>query len=727
MLHHRTWLRNLSPAAAVLAALTAGLLAAAPLRAADAKADSSLKLVPADAAFYSTSLHNREQLKAVLKSKAWARLRDLPVVQMALKKAHGDLAKPGGPLEQFNAFRQQPENQQLLDLLGDMFSHEIFVYGTEETAGFLDLANQMNTAVMFAPLQKAAGEDKGLQPNELQARAMLKTLADNPELVRMPDFVLGFKVTKADAAEQQIKRLEGLLRPQLERNPQLKGRLKTTQIGRRPFLTFSVDGQMVPWDKLSLEKYESTAGEFDKLIAKLKALTITVSLGVRDGYLLFALGASTAPVSKFGQGQALAGREELKILDKYADKRITDIAYVSKALNARIQASQNNFAGMAEKARDYLKTANLPDELRKKINQDLTEMAKDLQAFVREAGSVVSFTFSTPKGQESFTFDWGQHPGLDGSKPLSLLHHVGGSPLLAAAGRTKYNPENYAKLVKWVKKAHGYVEEYVVPTLPESGKEQYKQFSELAFPLLRRFDEATGKHLLPSMRDGQSAFVLDAKLKNKQWIATMPEAKQELPILEPAFVFGVSDAGQLRKAFEEYRSIINDALGIVNNQTGGFFPDLKLPPPKAKQDKAGTLYYYELPNAAVGLDTRIVPNAGLSKNVLTLSLSLEHSERLLADHPLKTDSPLLADLKKPLAAATYFNWAGFVDALAPWVDYVIQNAAFPEDLPFDKESIGKQVHTVLDVFKVIRTYSSITYFDGKVLVTHSETVIKDVD
>jgi hypothetical protein len=710
-----------------LAVLAAGLLAATPLRAADAKADSSLKLVPADAAFYSTSLHNREQIEAIVNSKAWAKLRDLPAVQLVLKKAREEMTKAGGPMQQFNDFRKDPQNQQLLELVGDMVAHEIFVYGAEDTAGLFDLLGRINDASMQVFMQGAINKDTGPKAGEQQAKAMLKALSEHPDLIRVPGLVFGFKVTKTDIAEQQIKRLQGLLQPQLEHNPQLKGRLKRTKIGGHQFLTLTLDGKMVPWDKVALEKYEGTAGEFDKLIAKLKEFTITFSLGVRDGYLVFAVGPSTDPVAKFGQSDSLAGRDELKMLDQHAGKRITDISYISKAMNAKIQATQNNFVGLADKARDYVKNSSLPDELKKKIDQDLTDMAKDLQAYVREAGSVVSFSFSTPRGEESFTFDWGEHPAADGSKPLTLLHHAGGAPLLATAGRAKYNPDNYAKLVKWVKKAHGYVDEYVVPTLPDNTKDQYKQFTELAYPLLKRLDEATGKMLLPALKDGQSAFVIDAKLKSKQWFAGMPESKQELPLLEPAFVFGVSDAGLLRKAFEEYRGIINDTLGVINNQTGGFLPDLKLPPPQAKKAKGGTLYFYPLPNQLVGLDERIVLNAGLGKNVAMLSLSLEHSERLLADHPLKANSPLLADLKKPLAGATYCDWAGFVDALSPWVDFALQQASFPEDLPFDKQSIIKQVRTVLDVLKVIRTYSSITYFDGKVLVTHSETIIKDID
>jgi hypothetical protein len=40
--------------------------------------------------------------------------------------------------------------------------------------------------------------------------------------------------------------------------------------------------------------------------------------------------------------------------------------------------------------------------------------------------------------------------------------------------------------------------------------------------------------------------------------------------------------------------------------------------------------------------------------------------------------------------------------------------------------IRKQVRTVLDVLKCYRGSTSATYFDGKVLVTHSESAFRDL-
>ena len=69
-----------------LLAVAAFLLATsvqAPARAAQPVA--SLDVVPADAAFYSALLRNREQFDAIVNSKAFAKIMDLPYVKWACR------------------------------------------------------------------------------------------------------------------------------------------------------------------------------------------------------------------------------------------------------------------------------------------------------------------------------------------------------------------------------------------------------------------------------------------------------------------------------------------------------------------------------------------------------------------------------------------------------------------------------------------------------------------
>src|SRR4051795_4427762 len=124
-----------------LGALT--VLAAPALSRAQTLPAASLELVPEDALFYGAMLRNREQIEAVAKSKAWAKLMAQPFVQMLWKKAEEAWNEPQAA--PFKQWYQQQENQQLVELLGAMFSDEVFVYGDRNTANFLTLLKEMQS------------------------------------------------------------------------------------------------------------------------------------------------------------------------------------------------------------------------------------------------------------------------------------------------------------------------------------------------------------------------------------------------------------------------------------------------------------------------------------------------------------------------------------------------------------------------------------------------------
>ena len=71
---------------------------------------------------------------------------------------------------------------------------------------------------------------------------------------------------------------------------------------------------MVPWDQLPIKDFEEKEGDYDDLVKKLAGLKLRVSLGVRDNYLLFAIGDSLEALDRLG------GDEE-KIVDGRSSSR----------------------------------------------------------------------------------------------------------------------------------------------------------------------------------------------------------------------------------------------------------------------------------------------------------------------------------------------------------------------------------------------------------------------
>jgi hypothetical protein len=610
-----------------------------------------------------------------------------------------------------------------------MIGHEVFCYGADNTARFLELmtvingANQMGT--FMAAVQQAQAADRA----KIQAQAVLRALNERTDLIQIPDMVIGFKLGKPEVATAQLKRLDDFLTKFLKQVPPPIAQRYKKGSGATMF-TITLDGALVPWDKVSLKQFEDKEGEFDNLLEKLKKLTLTVSLGVRDDYLLISVGESTAFLSKLGNGPLLGDRPEFKPLQKYAGERLTGISYASKELRSHGGMTKRDIDTMAAEAKKYLEKSEIPPPIRERLTKDLGDLARDFKSFIHEQGAQLSFSFLNGHGQESFSYDWSAHPGVDGSRPLTLLHHLGGSPLLAILGRSKYQPENYQMLVKWIKHLNGYVEDFVVPQLNEAQKGQYEQVMKMFQPLLERLDKATGTMLLPALKDGQTAFVLDAKSESKQWHPMMPASDKPLPLLELALVFGVSDAELLKKAMSEYRAIVNEAISKLRDLRPEI-PEFQIPEPETKSVPGGTIYHYPVPEA-LGLDKQISPNAGLSDHVAVLSIAQAHSERLLKNTPLKANGPL-ADPNKPLAGAAVFDFAGLMGAVGPWIEYAIESqseglreaAAANPAIP-SKPDILKQVRAAIDVLKCFRGYTSVTYLEDKALVSHGLAVFEDL-
>jgi len=711
----------------------AAFLLGAPAQAADLEqVNGSLKQIPADAAFYSSMLRNREQIEAVSRSRAWAKLTSLPAWQMARAQLNQLPPQAAVALQ----LLQQPENQQLIKLLGDMVSEEVFFYGGASCDNFAELLGQVSGAVRYGPgpaFALLSGQQHGMDPEHLRVAIILQVLSEHTDSIKAPDFLIGFKLSNKAAAEVQLKRLEDLLNGVAEQIPLLKGRVKRQKSAGGDQLTLALDGSMVPWDRIPFKDYEEKGGQFDNLQKKLKKLKVTIGLAIRGDYLLFTVGETGDVLPANAPSQRLVDRPELKPLAAHADKRLTGISYVSKGLRTKFGTSPKDIDGLVELAKEFLKESDLTAEEKDALGKDMSNLAKDIKSLLPVPGALVAFSFLNGRGMEGFAYDFTKQAKDVGSKPLTLMNHLGGSPLVAIVGRAVGLLEKYQMVAKWVKIADHHVDEILVPRLDGDQKDKYEQIIKVVHPICERLDKVTRTLLLPALADGQCAFVLDGRLKSKQWFAAMPAAEKPLPMLEPALVFGVSDAALLRRASTEYRSILNELL-VKIRELNPEFPEAEIPPPKTSELKSGTLYSYPIPEH-LGLDKQILPNAGLSERIAALSISREHTERLLEKNPLKIDGGPLADPNRALVGAAYIRCEGIIDVLVSWVQFGIRLTPVQKQAGGEGDEQGAkppwlgmldQIPTALEVLKVFRTSTSAIYIEGDALVTHSETIVRDL-
>jgi len=714
----------------VIGSVAAGWLGSRPAAAGDLdKLDISLKLIPEDAAFYSATLRCREQFEAIGGSRAWAKLKAMPIVQMGLGLYHMQAVSPNSVPGKIQAAMADPEVRKLLDLARDMVSQDVFMYGESSCTDTVELSQQILGAMRYGPMVlQLTGEAKGLSGDKINGMVIMAALSENLNLIKIPDLVMGFRLSNPAAASEQLSNLENQAKAVLESQAETKGRFQRNKVGEHEYLTLRLDGEMVPWDQLPLEylrSLESKPGDVDKLIARLKQLKLTMALGVRGDYLLLAIGSSPDVLARLGSGKRLMDRSELKPLAKFADKRLASISYLSKAMAGRLSNGKKDIDDLLGTLHELLPQAKLPADQQAQIRKDASALAEDLKSLVPEPGALLAFGFLTEQGIEGYQYQWGGQPRLDGSKPLSLLEHVGGDPAAALVGRGKFSLHDYELLAKWLKIGYGYFEQYGLPSMPTEERDKFQQFAAAAKPEIQRIDKANREMLIPALADGQKGVVLDKKLQSKQFVESLPATEKPMPMIEPAIVVGVSSAELLGKAFGEYRAAANGLINALRQVEPNVPAELEIPEATITPASTGKIYGYPLPGEW-GVDEQVVPNFGLSDTVGVFSLSRGHTERLLSTMPLNVGG-VLAKTDRPLAAAGFCDWAGLVDVFTPWVDLAIRQLT-NENPGVDAQAggISAQVHTLLDVLKVFRTITGESYFEDGAMVSHTLLEIRDV-
>lgn len=726
----RQWIRCFVRLSVLLTLVT--IVASVPSSAAAgdlAKLDTSLKLIPADASFYSSMLRNREQFEAIKNSNAWAKIMAMPIVKTGLGMYNAALQSPGSAPAIAHAMVNAPENRDTITLLTEMVSDEIFVYGDKSVIDSVRLFQIINTARSLGAMKgKLAADSEEKSMEQFQAGAAISALAKHADMIRVPNVVIGFRLKNTKRANEQLAKLEKVIQESLEGNEKTKDCLKKTEVAGHQSLVLTLEGSLAPWEMIidRLKEMEAEEGDAQKIIDHLEKSKLVVALCVRDGFLVVSIGSSVDALEKLGKGDKLIDRPEFKPLAKFADKRLAYVGYTSAVMNEQLADQQQNIANLLNMLDEFLPKTALKDDQKERVRKDAEKLAEDVKSILPKPGAKMGLSFLTDHGVEGYQYAWGDHGDLDSTKPLGLLEHIGGNPLFGLVSRQKTDVAEYDLLIKWVKIGYAYFDEFVMPTIPEPERKKAKKFLDAAIPLAERCDKVNREMLFPALADGQLGLVIDAKLKSGHFMKALPATEKPMPMLEPALVVGVSDPKLLVKAMGQYREIINGMIDAARQIEGSQIPPgIAIPEPTVTETSMGKVYSFALP-AELGVDPQIVPNFGLSDKVAVASITRSHTERLLTSTPPAIGG-LLAKTDRPIGFALWIHCADLLDAAKPWVDFGVDQATADIDDEDQKKSVSEQVHTGVGLLKVLRNLTSEAYLEDDAIVIHTLAEIHDVE
>ena len=704
--------------------------------------ETGLSMIPEDVAFVSSTLRLREQYEALISSNAFAAIKKLPGVKKFFDSLEQQNATPGNPLSIANAMRQIPENKQALDLLVDMVATETFLYGDKSWAKLAVLLRKLQQTQQAANIASISQSGIQGEVSDILAEMVFETLAENKDLIVLPDLVWGFRTTMKDAAVTQMKRLETGLQSLTMLDPSLADAVERRTIAGGEFITFTYKPDYASL-RQRLEGGDSEAADnVDVIFGALQDTEIVVAIGVVDDHVLLSIGDSTSHleqlvISDGGFSKGLFGTAPLKPLKSDREKDITAVSYMSQEMAEALGASKKDVDQLIDLVEGLSSKLDLSEQAAAEARAMMSSVAEKYEEWMPVPGPWMSYSFLSAEGYEGYVWDWSQNKPLDGSKRLDLLEHVGGSPLAAIVFRVK-DTYSFDDLIKWADMAREFSLKNIVPKMGGDAEKQAAKVTKHILPLGQKFVDIMRRTFRPAMKGGQAGFVLDGKSTVSKLSTLLPKSDKPLPLLEPSIVFGIENAELFREGMNDLFALSDELVDAVREMNPDAVPDdYRIAEPITKDVQGGTIWSWSIEKS--GLDSQIQPSIALGKDVAVLTLVPRQAERLVVKSPLETGSQL-SKFEEPLSAAAALNVSGLIDFLQPWVVYWARYAAVmqrdgladPESTLEENSNDGQvneildQVLAVLDAAKSLQVAVAEMHEKPDATVTHWRNIIRDM-
>ena len=588
---------------------------------------------------------------------------------------------------------------------------------------------------------QAADAAEQISIDELATRLTVKTLAENVNLIVVPDIVWGFKTGKVDAATSQLKRIEVLIKLLAQANPGLADSLKRVKVAGSEMITFTIkpDANLI---REAIPGLEDHAQELEKVYEKVSGLELVIGLGVIGDRVILSIGDSVDHLEKL----AVTGRDRKGLLTTkpfqpllaQKDKPLTAVSYLSEPLQKALAPSASDIEQLANLSDTIADLADLPDGAADEARKSLGKVAEGYKRRLPVPGSWLAFSFLSEQGYEGYVWDWSKNLPYDGSKRLELLEHTGGAPLAAAAFRVKNDPGQFEDFASWADMGWSFFRKYLVPKASEEDQEKIAEVDEHLGPLAAKLVSIIRMKILPSLAGGQAAFVIDGKTTTKRPHRLLPAAAEPLPLFEPAIVLGLDDPKLFREGMSDLFELSDELVDAVRELNPDAMPaEYSVPEPVKTKGEGGTLWSFPLTDS--GFDEKVQLSIGVTDDAAVFSLVPKQAGRLLLKARLETGSQL-AKFEEPLVGAATLDFAGLVEVIQPWVVYLTRYGCAqqrdgnvdpdselgPDDENEQAKDALAQAKVLFEVLKSLRVAVAETAMQSDAMVTHWRNVIRDL-
>lgn len=705
---------------------------------------TAASIVPADCSFFSSNLLLKDQFVKVRDSEAMKRLLSLPIVQVQLLQLRS--------LPQFQQAKDlletSPPARDAIEVAKDAISNEVFVCGDASWVKVLDSfvawTNDVRIcnfkAGMREGIRGAQGspgvEDAGDvasgaigQSGAFDTVETVKSLLKYRDGLFTPGMLIGLKLS---GSEEKLRHILESITARINESLALPATVNQVEINGNRYYTMAITRDAVPegtFEKIrgKLESAGCTQQEASEFIDWAKSIKVVVTAGYCKPYFIVSIGSDNAFLERLGRAASLDGSPVFAPVNRFKGRRVASIGYASWQMAVAGRFDPGQFREMARALIDALPEEKSPEGFSESLDEKLEKFSRDIEATMPVPSEIVSVSILN-RGVESFTFTKSPQPGVDYSRPLTILEHAGGSPILAAACGSSGCAGEYETLRKWALSSYGLVQTYLAPELGEEKRDRYERLRSVAIPFLRVVDEATRQHLIPAVDAGQSLVVVDTGMRiSKLWKDRVLESP--LPFLMPAYAIELKDAAQFKAAIKAYAAaseeLVNSAARLKQVAPGDEEAEFSVPAPEVTPLEEGKVFLY---TPSKWLDAEIQPNLAVKDDLAVFSLSPGQTEAMCRKEEMPENEVVAMDL--PSGCVFRFRSEPLIGCVREWVNYRFRERSPDEATEGEGAAAVTAIlkQTVEELLNAIGTFKGITsrtYMDGDYVVTHSWAEFRD--
>lgn len=694
--------------------------AAAAAPAIDLK-QTALALAPSDAAFFNSSLNMRKGWKEI--EEGWlADVRRVPYVQQLETYLRAQWDNPEGQGAQAKAFLDSPIAQDILHLIVDMSAQECFIYGEHNWTDFLD-----GVATLQSDLSQLDTNDQ----EELNEYFMQVDKAD-VDAVPVPTTIIGFQLSDDANARTQLDALQGVLQLALgsadELKPLAEG-LRRKDLDNGQILSITLEADDIPWDTFPGQDDEEIAKTRDHLRELLAGRKVVISLAVIDKRLLLAVSENADTLLQMGRGESLLSNKRFKLLTDAKPADLRGVSYASAEWRTAIW--NVNFGSYFERLAQQISgplvaLADDPDSLQEwqeKLIEDCQWLDEQIAELMPEYAEALSYSFATPQGKETLTYDWTPSVFLENAKPLAVASHGGTAPLILAAQRQQPLDE-VAEIIDAVMDEIPVHAKQLIESgvFDEDDAEKAQEIFDGAWPIVEDMYAAVRDDIMPSL-DGRECLVAVTAISTLNHLSEdAPPPPEPLPVPEIGLVLKLNNEDQFLSGCNEFLTALNEMIGFVRDQNPDALPpDLEIPPPDEESlPGGGTRFSYK--SFAPAPFEQFQLQMAIDNQVAVLGYSTRQVRDMFQSRPLAA-RPAWYNENQPTAAVGFIDIAGIFKAIKPWVHYGLAASGKELNEPLGPSTGDAPVPTGADILQIWDTFNRFGKAAGTTVIDKDDVTV----